>query len=509
VLVVLTVEAARIRLLNVPLERDEGEYAYMGQLMLQGIPPYQLAANMKFPGTHAAYALIMAIFGQTTVGIHVGFLLVNAGAVVLVFFLGKRLLDTTAGLVAAASYAVLSIGWSVLGMAAHATHFVVLPALGATLLLLQWSESRRPMVLFASGLLYGVAVLMKQPGLFFAVFGGLYVIWIGRRERERFGRLGVFGTGVALPLAVTCLILWRAGVFATFWFWTVSYGSKYGTVTTLSEAAQNLGVVVPNILEANWGIWLLAAAGLVLAWRNTVSRGFALFASALVVCSLLAVSVGFYFRDHYFVLLLPAVALLAGAAVHLLQPVMGRTLPALLVAGALLFSLIDQRRFLFEMSPAEVSRELHGPNPFPEAAGIAEYIAGHSGKDARLAVLGSEPEIFFLARRHSATSYIYTYGLMEPQPYALQMQNEMIRDLEAARPEYVVVVNIATSWLKRPASPTHLEDWWGAYGDQHYQVDGIVDIVSPDHTEYRWGAAAAGYAPQSQNTILVVKRRGS
>src|ERR1700678_1899658 len=40
----------RWRLLGMPLERDEGEYAYAGQLFLQGIPPYQLAWNMKFPG---------------------------------------------------------------------------------------------------------------------------------------------------------------------------------------------------------------------------------------------------------------------------------------------------------------------------------------------------------------------------------------------------------------------------------------------------------------------------
>ena len=67
--------AIRIRLLGIPLERDEGEYAYSGQLMLQGIPPYKLAYNMKFPGTYAAYAAIMAIFGQTIAGIHFGLLL--------------------------------------------------------------------------------------------------------------------------------------------------------------------------------------------------------------------------------------------------------------------------------------------------------------------------------------------------------------------------------------------------------------------------------------------------
>src|SRR5437870_13560471 len=61
--------AIRIRLLAIPLERDEGEYAYAGQLMLQGIAPYKLAYNMKFPGTYAAYAVMMSIFGQTIIGI--------------------------------------------------------------------------------------------------------------------------------------------------------------------------------------------------------------------------------------------------------------------------------------------------------------------------------------------------------------------------------------------------------------------------------------------------------
>src|SRR6059058_5237832 len=109
------VVAIRIRLLGIPLERDEGEYAYAGQLLLQGIPPYKLAYNMKFPGTYAAYAVIMSIFGQTVIGIHLGLLLVNAATIALIFFLGRRLVNTTAGIAAAASYAVLSVSPSVLG----------------------------------------------------------------------------------------------------------------------------------------------------------------------------------------------------------------------------------------------------------------------------------------------------------------------------------------------------------------------------------------------------------
>src|SRR5256886_15580632 len=101
-LLLLLFAAIRWRLRDLPLERDEGEYAYAGQLILQGIPPYVLAYNVKFPGTYAAYAVIMSIFGQTVTGIHLGLLLVNAATVILIFFLGRQLISSTVGLAAAA-----------------------------------------------------------------------------------------------------------------------------------------------------------------------------------------------------------------------------------------------------------------------------------------------------------------------------------------------------------------------------------------------------------------------
>ena len=93
----------RLRFLEFPLERDEGEYAYSGQLMLQGIPPYRLAYSMKFPGTAVAYAIFMSIFGQTVSGVHLGLLIVDLITVALLFFLGRRLLNEVGGIVAAAA----------------------------------------------------------------------------------------------------------------------------------------------------------------------------------------------------------------------------------------------------------------------------------------------------------------------------------------------------------------------------------------------------------------------
>jgi len=92
--VILTLVAiARLRLMNFPLERDEGEYAYAGQLLLQGIPPYELAYNMKFPGTYAAYAGFMWLFGETPAGIHFGLLLLTTTTALMLYWLGKKILD--------------------------------------------------------------------------------------------------------------------------------------------------------------------------------------------------------------------------------------------------------------------------------------------------------------------------------------------------------------------------------------------------------------------------------
>src|SRR5262245_46242782 len=196
--------AIRVRLLGVPLERDEGEYAYAGQLILQGVPPYTLAYNMKFPGNYAAYAAIMSIFGQTITGIHLGLLLVNAATIILVFLLGRKLVNSLVGLTDGMSYAVLSVSPSMLGFAGQATLFVLLPVLGGTFLLLTSTDRRSFGCLFAIGLLFGLGVLMKQPSVFFALFGAIYIVSNNLLRLLRLEkillRILVFSAGVILPL---------------------------------------------------------------------------------------------------------------------------------------------------------------------------------------------------------------------------------------------------------------------------------------------------------------------
>ena len=512
-IVVLSAVAVRIRLLGIPLERDEGEYAYAGQLMLQGIPPYKLVYSMKFPGIYAAYAAIMAVFGQTIIGIHVGLMLVNAVTIVLIFLLGRRLFNSASGVAASAAYALLSIGQGVFGTQAHATHFVVLAALAGTLLLLRGMDSRQWPTLLWSGMLYGIAVLMKQHGALFAIFGAGYLTWHHLTQRRdawltRIRDLAVYFCGVSIPLVLTGLALWRAGVFDKFWFWTLTYAREYAQEMPLSKGIDLLSIFFPNVVGPNLALWILALAGLVLAWWRKEDRVAAIFISGFLVFSILAVCPGFYFREHYFILMLPAIALLAGAAVGTAgkQWPNAKRLGYGVFGAALVFSVAQQQSFLFQMTPLEISRKLYTLNPFPEAVQVGEYIRTHSAKDSRIAILGSEPEIPFYASRRSVTGHIYMYGLMESQPYALTMQNELISEVENAQPDYVVVVMNTMSWLRQQNSPSKIFDWWKAYQPKRYeQLAGVADTISLDHTEYRWDDAER-YKVQSNNAILIYKR---
>jgi hypothetical protein len=498
-----------------PLERDEGEYAYAGQLILERIPPYKLVYNMKFPGTYAAYALIMSIFGQTIPAIHLGLLLVNAATICLIFVLGRRLLDPIAGFAAAASYAILSVSVSMLGLAAHASHFVILPVVGGTLLLLNRTERRVFSRLIFSGLLFGLAILMKQPAVFFALFAVTYLLFEGSRRphlKQLVGRVPLFAAAVIFPFALICALFWSVGVFDKFWFWTIEYGHEYATLVPLSQAARLFVNTIAPIMAATWPLLALAAIGLLIGLSRKAVRGATLFLFWLLLCSFLALCPGFYFRPHYFILLLPALSLLVAVAASAFSSTLAGNskmlwpVPLLVIGFALGLPLFGQRRVFFQDSPAEACRAIYPQSPFPESIRIAEYLREHSQHSDTVVVLGSEPQIYFYARRHSASGYIYMYGLMERQKYAARMQAEMEREIEGARPKYLVSVVMPDSWLPQTASHRQIFAWANEYAGKYYDVVGFVNLVAPGDADYYFDQVP-GSVPQLGQCILIYKRK--
>jgi 4-amino-4-deoxy-L-arabinose transferase-like glycosyltransferase len=653
-LAILLVIVVRVRLREMPLERDEGEYAYAGQLLLQGVPPYKDVYNMKLPGTYAAYAVIMAVFGQTPSGIHLGLMLVNVGSILLVFLIGRKLLDEVAGLAAAVSFALLSMSPSVLGLAGHATHFIAFFALAGTLLLLKVTEGGAAAVrhnpalrspysaLLLSGVLFGLAFLMKQHGIFFCAFGVLFLAWVGverwlavRTEEAKNRRGGkpaqpgraataaqtmpapsvprlnaiaakragtnkpeiqnpaavaspkpelrsaseassmsavpdqnpeglfqvpssqstahgpspvadaprstpqappgspVFGlwslvpgllcfaAGLILPYLLTCLILLASGVLHEFFFWTVTYAGKYVSAVPLVKGTDVLRGSLQAVVGPNFVLWVLPWLGaLLMWWEPRLGVRHRVLLTLLLFCSLGSVSVGLYFREHYFITLLPVLGLLIGVAVSRSIDLVKRDRSIELFAALavlLLFviaigaSVVGTAEMWFVMSPAQVVRNSYGTTLYTEAAKAAEAIKGGTSKDARVAVLGSEPEILFYSGRRSATGYIYMYPLMEKHEFAGKMQERMIMDIERARPEYIVFVDDNYSWLKREDSELKILEWWNAYWPTNMELVSTAKIMEGQEEGLslgkRGGPDPAGGAGVPKTLFLYARKR--
>ena len=81
----------RLHLIDMPLDRDEGEYAYGGQLLLQGILPYAGLYSMKLPGMYFINAIWLGLLGETPVAVHTGLLITHGATAVLIFVLGRRM----------------------------------------------------------------------------------------------------------------------------------------------------------------------------------------------------------------------------------------------------------------------------------------------------------------------------------------------------------------------------------------------------------------------------------
>ena len=521
ILILLTIGVIRFHRLDVPLERDEGEYAYSAQLMLDGTPPFAAAYNMKLPGIYAVYALILRAFGATTSGIHFGLLVVNLTTIAALLVLGRRLLGPLGGLCAAATFGVAALDPAVTGLFANSEHFVVLPLVLGALALLRARESAALLPHALAGLLLGTCFVIKQHGIAFVLFGAVATLF-GCRARSGIAagatwtRFGVYLASAALPFAAVCIWMASAGVFPRFWFWTFTYAATYVSQIGFSEGLANLGAQVRHLAGPLLGLWAFGAFGLIaLAWHRA-SRPVAPWLAALALFSFLATCPGMLFREHYFVLVLPAAGLLAGLGVVALRSLALRWLAtswraSTALAGwafaiAALAPLGLQNEYLLRLSDLQVSRFTYGPNPFPEAVLVGDYIRARTKPHERIAVIGSEPEIYFYADRRAATGHIYTYALMEEHPFAKEMQKEMMAQIETAKPAFVVYVNVPSSWLMRPTSHPDILKWTPGFLDAHYTQVGLLDIIGLDRTDQFWGADVVGKKPSGVHWLGIYQR---
>ncbi len=513
----------RLRLLDTPLERDEGEYAYTAQIMLDGAAPYVDSHSMKLPGIFLVYAAVMLLFGQTVAGIHLGLLVAVSISTILVFVLARRLLDDASAVAAAAGFALLSSGRAAIGFTANAEPFLLPFALAGLILVRKGFKGRRAAGrLFLAGLFFGAAFLVKQHGAVFGLFGGIYLLFQLRRPSasslgRRAAALAAFAGGAVLPFAAACFVFWRMGIFRSFWFYTVVYARTY---VSQAEGAGIMGtflLVLWRIAAAAPLLWLMVVVGIVCVASRKWTGGPKGFILGLAGASFVSLIPGFYFRPHYFILVFPAAALLAGAATMRGLAWLKRVAPraaatavatflAVLVFGGQVY--LD-RGLLFASDVKEASWQMYGPAPFTfnEARDVAMMLKPRLSASDKVAVMGSEPQIYFYLKKRAPTPFIYLYYLTEGHALAEGMRREFIDDIERSRPEYLVTISSWNAEYSTWESYKTLLRWYEVFRDRNYELTGLAEIVSRRRTVFLWGEEARRHKVHSGLTFLIYRRK--
>jgi hypothetical protein len=236
---------------------DEILYALFGHEWLQGIVPYTLLWDVKPPGLFAAYAAVEAASGDAFLAARLLPLLATVAAAVGLWRIGVAWFgDARVGALAAVLYCVNTLALEgAMGTAEILfAPFVIFGVLAAT--------STRLLAVVVAGLLFGLAVTIKQTVAFEGALGLALLVAANRGDARRLAaRILAYCIAGALPFAVIGLYFHAKGHFDLLWSAVVlsavqrTQGDGVGIAESFMLFFQNFQAVLPLLFAAVF-VWL-------------------------------------------------------------------------------------------------------------------------------------------------------------------------------------------------------------------------------------------------------------
>ena len=481
---ILIAAAVRIPLLGIPLERDEGEYAYIAWRLGHNELPYRDWVDQKPPAVFWTYRAALALPFDPVRAVHLAALVFSAASSCALFFLALRFMNRFWALVAASLFTLLSADPLAQGTAANTEVFMLLPLVLSQIALLKAADNpRNVLLMIVCGALTGIAIAFKQvAALNWFLLIALYPAFVAAEKRRR-NSLAFASWSAGGLFAI-------AGIIGLY-FWTrhglgelvgnvFTHNLEYIGAMTWSDRLQFCSGTLTRLARTEALVWIFSAAGLIALIVARKGKWFAFLAGWLFT-SIIGVSASGYFFPHYFQQLLPPLALISvfGAQrLSELRPWKTSWIPGPLFS--LLLALLPLKTiwlFWFSYTPADAVRAIYPGNFFAEMPAFAARIAQVTSSDQRVFVFGAEPELLFYARRVSATRYIFLFPLYGPYRSAREKQIAAADEIQRAAP--AAAVYVPNDLFFNPASDQYFTEWSLSYLEQHFYPDTWLIKESP------------------------------
>lgn len=506
-----------------PLGRDQGTYCYIGQRLWEGKQLYLDLWDNKPPGIFWIYALMVKVFGTAMWSVGVVDLLWLLAISCLIFKFAERHLGTAPAVIAVVLHATWR-AWSGYWDAAQPENFLVLFVIVAYFLS-SYSGKRRWLYDFLSGILFAAAFWVKYnavafvPLLLILPYLDFSPLEAGARlprftlsVRDWMKRVGVWAAAFAGSVAGVLGYIREGGAWPAMKEIQLEVLPRYNAMAI--ERSRSYLLYVYHQISVGLGWWsLLVAVTAILVARRTHNFRSTLpvfLAAAMgAVCTAMQARLPSYSFEtcHPFFAMLwgyLGVKVFQGFR-YIARQCRGRgfriaTLLIWLVFANLVYlplpnEIVQFRLYLYDLKVWWQDRDAFYIN-YPWARPIShydgqmhviQYLREKSTPQDGVFIWGSEPLIYFLAQRNPPTRFVSNLGLISlwtPPAWRL----ELMRDLEAAPPKYLVVVR--EDWVPMISfnfldSAAYLHQRFPALltfvASRYHQVDDYQDFVIYRH----------------------------
>ena len=269
-----------------------------------------------------------------------------------------------------------------------------LPAVLSLLCFCAYLGSRRTRWLLLAGALTGVAVLVKQSAFDAGLAAVVFLLW--RDRRRGLAPAGLLLASALLPIALAAATAARLNDWL---YAVVGYRFHGDSLVTgsLDARVHQLVLSLPAAAKALGLLVVLAAVG----WRSAPALARLWLGAALV-----GVFGGGNFHPHYYVQLVPPLAVLGAVGIRALWYSAWRpALAAGLAGAAATLALALPVAFA---SPATQARTIwpHDPHLVHDGA-LARYVRAHTRPGERILALWADADLYYLSDRRPAVKYLW------------------------------------------------------------------------------------------------------
>ncbi len=480
---------------NIFCDPDVAGTAYSARELLDHGTLYSNSVETKPPGAYMLFASAFKLFGRDMKYVYAISIVTYVGMILCLFLLARSMLGSLAGVFTAWYYAMYSVSDGVNGWCPNFETWSLLPVAAAFYILWRHRKNPRLFLPFLAGACLGLATVFKQTVVTF-VPAALPLLIIDRGENSSkksfFIDALILSAGVALPIALTTAWIWSIGEFDAMMA-ALNPASVAGYMSSegIDYAVLALGENGSYFVTKNFSIFLLIFAWIVSMWRNKrrdeldETEFEALCFTALwLVGAFAAFVVGTKFFRHYFVLLIPPLALVAGMAarhfVLMLRPY--RTRLVFLVIALVLAGRFDAEMELSIAAKSFKDRQIYGhehwgdenENSRYRTASFAKFsdwsllmaevgrcIAKKTDANDPIYVWDYEPGIYWYADRRAPTKHFMYFNVATSLPEGAgrwhqdvdeivkRHRIDLIRDFSKNPPAYIISLSGAEK-----------KDWW-------------------------------------------------